>query len=81
MDSWRVKALQRMVKTYRPTLELEFLLSELSYQPSQYSEGIEFITRLGAVITTTSDGMKLLDPKVSIISSAPVIAPDDQLLL
>jgi hypothetical protein len=80
MDSWRVKALQRMVKTYRPTVEVDFILDQLSYPPTKASQGIEFIARVGGVISTTPEGVRILDPK-SVISGATVVTQDDQLLL
>lgn len=76
-----MKALQRMVKTYRPTLEIEFVISELSYDSSQISQGMEFIRRVGGVIRTKDDGIEILDPMASVISSATIVAQDDQLLL
>lgn len=103
LDTWRVKALQKMVKAYKPHLEIDFILSELvfttpssSQSPSssslQVSEGIDFIVRVGGVITTTTsttspstttslEGEQILDTKLSSISSSSVIAQDDQLLL
>jgi hypothetical protein len=83
IDSWRMKALQRMVKTYRPTVEIEFILSELSYDSSQSSQGKEFIQRVGGVIRIKDEnsGIEILDPMASVIRSASVVAQDDQLLL
>jgi hypothetical protein len=75
-----MKALQRMVKTYRPTLEVEFVLSELSYDSSETSQGMDFIRRVGGIIRTKEDGVEILDPMASVISST-VVTQDDQLLL
>ena len=92
LDTWRVKALQKMVKAYKPHLEIDFILKELVFTAStitttttalspQISTGIEFITRVGGIITTTPEGEQILDTKLSSISNSSVIAQDDQLLL
>lgn len=102
LDTWRVKALQKMAKAYRPDLEINFILNELGFNTSsthstqliesstssqtipistKISNGIEFITRVGGIITSTPEGEKILDTKLSSISTSSVVAQDDQLLL
>jgi hypothetical protein len=69
-----------MIKTYRPTVEVDFILEQLSYSPAQASQGTDFITRVGGIISSTPEGVRTLDPK-SVISGATVVTQDDQLLL
>jgi hypothetical protein len=87
LDPFRLKALQRMVKTYKPHLELDFLLSELSFMsltPDSTSTdqeiGKEFLCRVGGVLAIV-EGVEVLDTKLSNISGATVVAQDDKLLL
>ncbi|CAM9892067.1 unnamed protein product [Chrysoparadoxa australica] len=65
MDTLRVKALQRIVKAYKPSLPTAFALSELELPVD--SSGIDFLVRVGCAITA---GGKEIDCKSSSISAS-----------
>jgi hypothetical protein len=50
IDSMRLKALQRMLKAYRPVgVSLSFVLEELAYSETE-DVGIQFMKKLGCII-------------------------------
>jgi hypothetical protein len=50
IDSMRLKALQRMLKAYRPVgVSLSFVLEELAYSESE-EVGLKFLKKLGCII-------------------------------
>jgi hypothetical protein len=50
IDSMRLKALQRMLKAYRPVgVSLSFVLEELAYSDSE-EVGLKFLKKLGCII-------------------------------
>ena len=45
LDAWRVKALQRMIKAYKPTIAVDFVSLELSFDSVE--DCLEFMLPLG----------------------------------
>lgn len=53
LDPWRVQYLQRIVKAYKPQVEVAFVLKELSLPLS--AEGLEFLIKCGVKLVESSD--------------------------
>ena len=72
-----------MLKTYRPSIELNFVLKEIGFESSETAgrncEGIDFLTKVGLIIVEC-DGAKYVDTKASTIDSSVVLNNENLLL-
>jgi len=73
---WRGKALQRIVKAYKPEVSLSFLCSELAFDSED--EARAFVKRSGGVFTDKQETD--LDTKTSVIDLTKVVEKDKLLL-
>jgi SAC3 family protein LENG8/THP3 len=48
LDAWRFKALQRMIKSYKPNIDVSFVTSELSFESTE--ECVEFLASVGKLV-------------------------------
>ena len=78
LDTWRVQALQRIVKAYVPKVSLTFVVSELAFDSEE--EGREFLARAGCVIVGDSQPHTEIDTKLSVINVSAVLSQDKLLL-
>lgn len=50
LDSWRFKAMQRMLKSYKPIIEVNFITAELSFDSSE--DCLEFLSSVGELLNS-----------------------------
>lgn len=48
IDTWRIQALQRIVKAYKPSVSAEFVVNELAFAEEQ--EGLDFLRKVGCIL-------------------------------
>jgi hypothetical protein len=84
VDEIRLKALQRMAKAYRPSVETNFVVHELGFD--DVKKGLSFIKHLGCILsegdtTTTQDGINSMwNTKDSVIDPAALFTQEKLLL-
>jgi len=76
LSIWRGKALQRMMKAYKPQVSTDFIISELVFDTEE--EGSRFIVKAGGVFTDKTE--KEIDTKLSVIDMSKVVEKDKLLL-
>lgn len=76
LDNWRIKALQRMMKAYRPSLDVNFVLQSLEFDSPE--EGTEFLSKVGVVYMKSERGEELpfIDTKNTVIDTSGALAQD-----
>lgn len=83
LDEIRLKALQRMVKAYRPSVEVKFVVNELGFDVPQ--KGITFMKHLGCLIEgldNSSDNLAtaIWNTKDTVIDPAALFTQEKLLL-
>ena len=76
LDVWRGKALQKIVKAYKPEVNTDFFVSELGFADDE--EGRDFIRDVGGVFTNKSKAE--IDTKKTVIDLTKVVGQDSLLL-
>lgn len=81
MNAWRLQYLQRIVKAYKPTVEANFVLSELHL--SHDSEGLDFLRSCGAILFPQGETVVAkieINTKDTVIDTATVLTQETNLL-
>jgi len=78
MDNVRLQMLMRMCKAYKPSISLDFLVNELSFESDEIGES--FLVKAGCVIVSDESGERVVSTKDSVINAAGVFTQDKLLL-
>jgi hypothetical protein len=86
LNSWRVQFLQRIVKAFRPQVELNFVLKELLLPLNE--EGVAFLKTCGVVFIVPQDGAHVgssiatteINTKDTQLDTATVLTQESNLL-
>lgn len=81
MNAWRLQYLQRIVKAFKPTVEVILVLSELHL--SLDNEGLDFLRSCGAILSPQGE-VELerieINTKDTVIDTAAVLTQETNLL-
>ena len=84
VPTWRIRALQSMVKAYKPQVSTSFILTALCFVSED--EGVEYLRDVGCVfVKPISEGSDLeapydVDTKNSVIDASKAVTKDKLLL-
>eukprot|EP01041_Mallomonas_annulata_P011299 gene11299-23642_t len=77
LDQWRGKALQRMIRAYKPQVSVAFIIHVLAFDSDE--DGLEFLKRIGGVVYIDKTETEI-DTKNTVIDLSKLVAKDKLLL-
>lgn len=78
VDNWRVLALQKMCRGYKPDVGVDFVLEELAFPDRTL--GLDFLRKVGCVVVGNEVGTALWNTKDSVVDLSALLS-DSKLLL
>lgn len=78
LDNYRLQALQRMVRAYKPSLPLDFVVRTLAFDDRDAAA--ELLTKAGCVLAQSADGETELNTKDSVVDMAAFLTQEKLLL-
>ena len=78
VDNWRVLALQKMCRGYKPEVGVDFVLTELAFPDRNL--GLDFLRKVGCVVVGSAVGTAMWSTKDSVVDLSALLS-DSKLLL
>lgn len=83
VDNFRLQALQKIVRAYKPSVPLDFVLRALGFEDSRDIEGLDLLRKAGCVLSDESEGsegQQELNTKDSVVDMAAFLTQEKLLL-
>jgi hypothetical protein len=79
IDNFRLQALQKIVRAYKPSVPLDFAMSALGLEDTR-DEGLELLKKAGCLVAAGPEGTQELNTKDSVVDMAAFLTQEKLLL-